>query len=175
MSYEFILAIDPSGSYTEGKGTTGWCVLNVSDNIISVSGNIDANKYSCAEAYWGQHLNLVGEFKKRYKDRFIVVIEDYFLYANKAVEQINSRMETPKVIGVLQYYCWQHHIPYVMQSAAQVKSRWTDEILDYKGYIRKRGNKCYIPGTKQAIDRHCKDAIRHAIHYATFKNKKEEA
>lgn len=171
MSYKFILAIDPSGSYTEGKGTTGWCVLNVADNMITILDSIEAIKYSCAESYWQRHCELISEFKKRYKNKFIVVIEDYFLYADKAADQINSRMETPKLIGVLQHYCWQHHIPYEMQSAAQVKPRWTDEILDYKGYVKKKGNRCYMPGTKQPINRHCKDAIRHAVHYTTFKNK----
>ena len=171
MKYKFILAIDPSGSYIEGKGTTGWCVFNVLDDMVTILGNIEATKYNCAESYWDQHLKLINEFKERYQDRFTVVMEDYLLYANKALDQVHSRMETPKLIGIIQHHCWVNHINCEIQTASQVKTRWADEILNHKKYIQKRGNRYYIPGCKQFINRHCKDAIRHAIHYATFKNK----
>ena len=46
-----ILAIDPSGNFTEGKGTTGWSLLDENMKILAC-GQILANNYKCKEAYW---------------------------------------------------------------------------------------------------------------------------
>lgn len=172
-TYKYILALDPSGNYHEGKGTTGWCVFNVADNRISKAGSISAKKYKCMETYWNAHLDLLQEHIDKYgSDNIIVVIEDYLLYASKAADQINSKMETPKLIGVLQWWCYIHQLAYWMQPASLVKKRWTNEILNYKGYIKKDGKTYIVPGVKGDITRHSLDAIRHAIHYATFYNEK---
>ena len=60
-----------------------------------------------------------------------------------------------------------------MQRAVEVKNRWADHILEYKKYIIKRKHMYYLPDAPKPISRHCKDAIRHAVHYATFYNNKE--
>ena len=73
-------------------------------------------------------------------------------------------METSKLIGIIQLWCYNHNIPYAMQLAATVKSRWTDEILHYKGYLKKSG-------LRYTVCEHTRDSMRHAVHYATFKNK----
>lgn len=170
-NYKRILAIDPSGSYHEGNGTTGWCLLNTENNEIIDHGNIDAENFKCMEAYWDEHIKLIYDLTD---EDTIVIIEDYILYATKLDSQINSRMETPKLIGILQHYCWLEHKPYYMQLASEVKSRWTNEILIYKKIIYAKGNKHYTdPYFKRHINRHCIDAIRHAIHYNSFRNKKE--
>ena len=169
MKYNFILALDPSGSYHEGKGTTGYCIFNPPHNFIEL-GTISARTYPCMEAYWDAHIKLIANFNEKkhgkHKGNFIVVIEDYFLYANKAQSQTNSRMETSKLIGLIQHYCYKHDIPYYMQAAALVKTRWSDEILEYKGYIKK-------DGARYSQCEHTRDAIRHAVHYANFRNKGE--
>ena len=83
-------------------------------------------------------------------------------------------METPKLIGIIQHYCWLMKIPYYMQLASEVKNRWTNDILMHKGVIYTRNSRHYIDANcKQYINRHCIDAIRHAMHYDTFRNKKE--
>ena len=173
MNYELILGIDPSGSFYEGKGTTGWCILNATDNVISLADSLHAKDYAKPEIYWDRHLALIKEYQKRYQKRLIVVMEDYVLYATKASDQINSRMETCKLIGIIQHFCWMHDIPYEMQLAAQVKNRWTDTILEHKRYIKVKGQKYILPFSGEPLNRHCKDAIRHAVHYANFKNKGE--
>ena len=136
------------------------------------SGSIFAKHYISAEEYWDGILKLICEVNKEHPGQVIVVCEDYLLYATKLKDQINSRMETPKLIGVLQHYCYCKHIPYYMQTAAEVKKRWTDEILVYKKYIKpyRRG---YRPtsGITDTYTHHSLDAIRHAVHYATFKNR----
>lgn len=174
MNYELILSLDPSGSFTEGKGTTGWCIFHTIENQITLGGCLKADHYDKMEVYWDQHLSLIHKYYKRYGDKMIVVIEDYLLYASKATDQINSRMETPKLIGILQHYCWQRQIPYHMQMASEVKSRWTDEILAHKKYLSKKGRVFIIPSTGEVLNQHCKDAIRHAVHYATFRNKEDK-
>ena len=174
-NYEFILALDPSGSFKEGKGTTGWCIMeSLADKIVK-TGNISAKKYNQQESYWQAHVTLLKENQKKYKTRLIIVIEDYLLYGDKAQNQINSRMETSKLIGLLQYQCFVQKLPYIMQTAGQVKSRWADKILHHKGYLKYYKKKLVLPSTEEYIDNHCKDAIRHAVHFNTFKNNKEAA
>ena len=116
MKYKYIIGIDPSGAYYEGKGTTGYCVYMAADKKFIDLGKIQASGHNCAEAYWHAHINFLNSTifsargKRKNKDKHtIVVIEDYFLYANKAESQINSRMETSKLIGVLQHWCWAHN------------------------------------------------------------------
>jgi len=136
--YKYILALDPSGSFYEGKGTTGWCLFNADLNKIVYCGSIYAKQYSTMESYWQSVLNLLEQF---YSSDTILVCEDYLLYANKLQDQINSRMETPKLIGCIQLYCYQHNFPYYMQTASEVKKRWANKILEHKGYLiaSKRG------------------------------------
>jgi len=170
MKYKHILAIDPSGSFHEGKGTTGYCVFNTEQNVIMLTGCIKATDHALDVSYWQAHLHLLNKVKRLYPN-LIIVIEDYLLYANKAEQQINSRMETSKLIGVIQQYCWTHKIPYKMQIASEVKSRWTDKILEHKGYIKKVGGNWYSGETCETTNKHSRDAIRHAVHYNTFRNK----
>lgn len=174
MKFKYIIGIDPSGAYYEGKGTTGYCVFMAADKKFIDLGKIQASGHNCAEAYWHAHINFLNSTifsargKRKNKDKHtIVVIEDYFLYANKAESQINSRMETSKLIGVLQHWCWDHNIPYIMQPAGLVKSRWTDEIMHYKGHLKKKGN-------RYDVCEHTRDSMRHALHFATFRNGDEE-
>ena len=169
--YKYILALDPSGSFHEGNGTTGWCLLDADTSTILDYGNIDAEHFKDMEAYWDEHLKLIFDMRT---DDTIVVIEDYILYAEKMDSQINSRMETPKLIGIIQHYCWLNGIPYFMQLASEVKNRWNNEILEHKQIIYTRNNRRYVDANcKKPINRHCIDSIRHAIHYNTFRNKKD--
>lgn len=172
-NFKTILALDPSGAFYEGKGTTGWCLFDAGTMQVVRIGFISAKDFLCMEAFWHAHVDLIRQW---YTPDCIVVMEDYLLYAHKTNEQINSRMETPKVIGVLQHFCWKETIPYYMQTASEAKPRWTDAILEYKGYIVPKG-KGFALGSnpKVLVNRHCKDAIRHAVHYATFKNKNKES
>jgi hypothetical protein len=171
MKSKFILALDPSGAYYEGKGTTGWCVYNCDMSCISLAGFIEAKHYDTRLGYWDKHLALLRKFVERYKNQLHIVIEDYRLYASKASNQINSSMETCKLIGILQYFCEANQIPYTMQLASEVKTRWTDAILFHKNLIVHTKRKCTLPDKKTEVNKHARDAIRHAVHYATFKNK----
>lgn len=170
MSYEHILAIDPSGNFEEGKGTTGLCLLDASQNKIIRLQDIHANAYTSKEMYWQAHIEYIKNTLEEYPNT-IIIIEDFTLDPKRALQQSHSRMETPKLIGILQLYCTQNNIPYKMQRASEVKTRWADHILEFKKYIIKKNRMYYIPFTNKPMSRHCKDAIRHAVHYRTFYNK----
>jgi len=160
----FVLAFDPSGNYNEGKGTTGWCLYDTETCKIAKFGAIKAYKYESLMDYWNAHIKLIDDLSGY---AMTVVIEDYLLYSNRADSQINSRLETPKLIGMLQYELYMRGIDVVFQNAALVKTRWADYILEHKGLIQKQNDGYYIGLIK--LSDHSRDAIRHALHYATFR------
>lgn len=170
MNYKNILAIDPSGNFEEGKGTTGTCLFDCKNNSIVEVHDIHAKHYDSKENYWQAHIDYIENILKKFPN-LILVIEDFTLDPRRALQQSHSKMETPKLIGILQHYCQQNDIPYKMQRAVDVKNRWADHILEYKKYIIKKNNMHYLLDYNRPISRHCKDAIRHAVHYATFYNK----
>lgn len=166
MNSRYILAIDPSGNHKEGKGTTGWCLLDVKTNKIAKYGVIKASTYKTQLEYWDAHIELIDSLTGYKPD---IVIEDYLLYITRAQSQINSRLETPQLIGVLKYELYKRGITVNLQTAMQVKTRWTNDILVNKGYLVKVGNKYSIAGV--IIVDHIQDAIRHAVHFKTFTNR----
>ncbi len=159
-----VMAIDPSGSFKEGKGTTGMSIVDTNYKIIDTA-DVPAKEYATAQEYYqGVCTDIQLGWDCHSVDH--VVIEDYMLYATKAKSQINSRMETSQLIGVMKQYCFDHNIPYTMQPASLVKKRWANKILVYKGIIKSEKHSGY--------SRHELDSIRHAVHYITFVlNKKE--
>lgn len=159
----YILALDPSGSFNEGKGTTGWCLYDNQTKCIAKFGFIYADNFKNQFEYWDKHLKLIDSLAGYHPN---VVIEDYLLYGDRASNQINSRLETPQLIGIIKYECWKRGLKICTQTAMQVKTRWTDDILINKQLIVKRGQYSYINGTK--ISDHVKDSVRHAIHFATY-------
>lgn len=170
MSYENILAIDPSGNWEEGKGTTGTCLFFTNPKRVGILKDISAEHYTTKEAYWQAHCDYITAILQEYPST-IVVIEDFTLDPRRAMQQSHSKMETPKLIGILQLHCQRNNIPYKMQRAVEVKNRWADPILEFKHYIViKRNKMCYLPNETKPMSRHCKDAIRHAVHFATFYN-----
>lgn len=170
MKSNFILSLDPSGSYFEGKGITGWCVYDCDMKKVTQGGYLAATTYTEVLAYWKAHLRLIQKYKDRYGARLHVVIEDYRLYASRAESQTNSTMETCKLIGILQYYCLENDIEFTMQLASLVKTRWNNKILEHKNILYFGPKHIYLPDKKTIINKHTCDAVRHAVHYATFKN-----
>jgi hypothetical protein len=164
-----VLAIDPSGSYYEGKGTTGWALFEATTRTLLDYGSIRASDYRTVNEYYQAVSKLI-------KPGMKVVIEEFLLYASKAKQQINSKMETSKLIGYLQMYCFSHNIHYTMQLAGEVVRRWADNILVHKNVIKQANGK--LRNMYYALGRltndHERDAMRHVMHYITFKLKKEK-
>lgn len=162
-----ILALDPSGNFDEGKGTTGWCIFDVAKNTIIETSTISAKDYDSPESYWQQHIAVIDAFLHNNPKGYIVM-EDYLLYESKAGCQVNSRFETPQLIGVIKHHCYMRNYVLKLQRAVDVKNRWSNPILVHKGYIREHGRGYIAPAAKIKINRHQLDSIRHAVHFATF-------
>lgn len=163
----YVLALDPSGAYMEGSGTTGWCLFDIETDKIVKFGVIKASKYSCQFQYWDAHIKLIDSLAGYHPD---VVMEDYLLYGQKATAQINSRLETPQLIGIIKYECYKRGLFIYIQTAMQVKTRWNDSILVHKGYITEQEGGKYSIGTTILVD-HIRDSIRHAVNYKTYNSK----
>lgn len=163
-----ILAFDPSGAFNEGKGTTGWCLLQKESKEIIDIGAIAASDYPTDMQYFAANVDILRFFKNRYQQDLEVVIEDYVLYAKEAQSQTNSHMETCQLIGVLKYQAFLLDMPVHMQMAMQVVNRWGDPVLQAKGIISNGMLQGY------PANPHEKDAFRHALHYATFGTKPAE-
>lgn len=159
-----ILAIDPSGNFKQGKGTTGWVIGDENRKIYSY-GALKADDFQNERDYWIAHTKLIDMLKPN-----AIVIEDYLLYANKAKAQINSRFETSKLIGIIEVYCYTKHIPIHFQQAREVKKRWDEKILVHRNMLQHINTHYYLNGS--IVNNHIRDALKHYMHFITFKLKK---
>lgn len=167
--HKYIFGVDPSGNFKEGKGTTGFALFNSLDKCTMYTHFISAKTCGSQEQYWQEILDYVVQTHKNFPDSQ-VVIEDYVLYQDKALQQSYSELETARLIGALIMHCMAHKIPYSLQQASLVKKRWANHILVHKKYLDCHNKRHYIPNSKIFVNRHCIDALRHAVHYATFYN-----
>jgi hypothetical protein len=169
MSKPYIIGVDPSGSYNEGKGTTGIVVLHPSGQLTEHF-TVNAVDYPTQIGYWAAVLDALETTSALLIDagHFVVwSVEDYVLYATSAKAQINSEMETSKLIGAITMLAYNLAIPLYIRNASQVVNRWNNEVLMYKEVIFKEGNR-YVDKDKEPINRHCLDALRHALHCHYF-------
>lgn len=169
MKEKLIIGIDPSGNFHEGKGTTGLCVLVPGTPKFKKVTTISASDYETDMEYWQAHIDFLETWHAQYSIK--LAIEDYLVYADKATSQINSKMETPQLIGVLKFWAFQNGVPNIIKSAGIVKPRWTNEILEHKRYIKQHKRGWAVIGVPGNISRHTLDAIRHAVHEDTFGDK----
>ena len=161
-----ILGIDPSGNFTEGKGTTGLCFKNTEGNTPCYLTDIKAKNFNERTEYWN---DIIKEIDKIYVD--VIVCEDYFLYNNKTMKasaQSNSILETPRLLGAIEIVCKQRRVKLVFQRAS-IKTRWTDDILVNMGILERRGKLLYYNGTM--TNDHQRDALRHVLHYEKYGGK----
>jgi|SRR6185312_3241864 len=154
--------MDVSGNFKEGMGTTGYAVME--NGELDHVGQISANGFDSAESYWQEHVWLLS-FEK--PDHF--VFEGYRLYNHRgqaASSQANSILETPQLIGALRLASYGLKIPFTIQYASQVKTRWSDSVLQHLGVLDTSNRfKGYATNT------HKRDAIRHALHYNKYGGK----
>jgi hypothetical protein len=156
-----ILAIDPSGNWLEGRGTTGAVLVQLNDDmsyeILEVN-EIRANDFSNRLDYWSAHIKLL---KPRYADH--VVMEDFRLYNHpgmSAATQSHSLMETPRLLGLLEHTCHIMKIPYTMQMASQQKP-WSDSILVNLGLLERIGKRYYLKD--KPVNDHQRSAFKHFL------------
>lgn len=172
MRTKYIIGIDPSGAFNEGKGTTGLAVLNATTNEIAYTGWIAAVNFPTLEAYFDAHVEWLADCVQRYQD-VVVSIEDYILYADHATAHTNTHLETSQLLGLIKWWCYKNNIVYTIRPAAAVKSRFTNNILKREGYVvERRGGKLFTKvRTSNNLSNHELDAIRHAAYCYKFELK----
>lgn len=163
-----IVSFDPSGNFKEGKGTTGICYMWDKGEIHKVD-ELKANDYTRAEAYWQAHLHRLEMI--RYHMPLEIVMEGFRLYGHKSKQQTNSEFETPMLIGLIRHYCYKYGVPLHIQFATEVKTRWSDSVLEKAGHIYIKGGDRFLTATDQPLNNHKTDALRHALHYYRYKRK----
>ena len=178
----YVIGVDPSGNFNEGKGHTGFAVYDRTENSVIATFTTSAEDYKTVEEYYYQTWLTLFNLYLVYPG--MVAIEDYRIYESKSREQINSLVETPRILGYLTMKCWENNIPYKTRMAAAVKSRWTDEILEHNGYTRRtaltasyshcKGHSGYsIDCSDYRLMSHELDAIRHAVHCGKLEVKED--
>ena len=181
----YVLAIDPSGNFEEGKGTTGFALYDADENQIVNTWTVAAQDFDSQLAYWSDVIDLILEIVEDVGSDLAIVCEDYLLYGSKSSAQTNSRFETCQLIGVIKWIAYMNELPLYFQRAVDVKNRWSEEVLEHAGYIQcvgsnsKNYNHCHgysdyvlhrFPESR--LMSHELDAIKHAVHFVRFKNGK---
>lgn len=150
------------GNFHEGKGTTGLSIAE--DDQPKTVGRISAEDYKSDVEYWQAHVDFIKQLKP---DKF--VFEGYRLYNHKGMKastQSNSILETPQLIGIIKLTAHQLGIPFKIQFAKDVKTRWSDDVLIHKGILQKNGSRLMFNG--KATVTHERDALRHIMHYIRY-------
>ena len=156
-----ILAIDISGNFEEGKGTTGYCIGNGDGTIIEI-GEIRAKDFETRMEYHDAVLSLA--LNKKKVD--VIVCENFRLYQHKAQAQVHSELETPRIIGALEYCAWLKKMPLYFQMATEVKKRFSDEIMLENKILDKHKNALYFNFIK--TNDHIRDAMRHYYYFVRY-------
>ena len=160
-----IVSIDVSGEYP--KGTSGIAYGNTPETANFHS--IVAQNYKDPLSYYIAHkIALIKFYEGLLKPvKMYVVVEKYTIYAQKIKAHTYNNMKTSQLIGYLKMLCKEQNWIYLEQSASQVKTRWSNDILTRKGYLKKIHNRNTI--NNQNVNRHEIDAYRHFVHAYKFK------
>ena len=162
-----IIALDISGNHgKEGYGTTGIAVME--DGEVKELTSISAKDYESEVSYWAAHEDYILHEWPDY-----IVFEGYRLYNHKGKEakmQANSNLQTPQILGALKLVCFRLDIPYTVQFASEVKTRWKEDILVHLGFLEQNGNRYYWNGKSTVT--HTRDALKHALHFDRYGRKK---
>ncbi len=159
-----VIAIDPSGNFLEGKGTSGIALFDGGNLVDTLT--IKASEYSSAEEYWIAHRDTIESISAlRSCD---LVCESYKLQKHKAMQQSGSWLETPQLIGYLRAIFWGNGMSLVFQDPT-IKTRFNDSVLEKLGVIEKKGRLYFRNG--KPITMHERDAIRHGMYYIRYGKK----
>lgn len=134
---EVLLCLDPGH-------TTGYCVFR--RGLLTISGQIKTVNQDDS-INWNEVRQLVENIKPTQ-----VVMEDYRVYSHKLERHSFSRVPTLRLIGAIDYVCWERSIPVFYQMATQAKGFVTDDKLKRWGL--------YEQG-----QRHSRDSMRHGLYF----------
>lgn len=159
-----IVALDISGNFKEGKGTTG--IAELIDGEVRCISSLSAKHHSSPEEYWHEVIR-----DTIFRQPNVVVIEGYMLYNHKGMNastQANSDLETPQLLGALKHYLYLQKIPMHIQYAKDIKTRWSEKILVHMGILTEKStsnkSKLYL-FKNQITSTHERDAMKHALRF----------
>ena len=130
-----LLSLDPGE-------TTGWATFK--DGKLHEWGQIPTL------GDWAEIRDLILRISPTY-----IVCENYRVYEHKLERHANSEVFTLRLLGVIEYLCWEHEISLIYQMAAVAKTFCTDARLKEWDF--------WQPGMK-----HARDAIRHGCYFLIF-------
>ena len=167
----YVIGVDPSGNFNEGKGHTGIAIYDtVEDRIVDIDMTY-AGDYDTWLAFFAATWQKILWYLEHFSnvdgyDNPVMSIENYVLYGHKMHEQTNSELETARAVGYLIMKAFEAGYHVYMRRAVDVKSRWSEDVLVRLGYIQERSGKYYFNGKSTAT--HHRDAMKHAIHCGRF-------
>lgn len=143
-----IIAIDPSGNFSNGKGGTG-IASYIDGKVESIT--VWAKNYNSKEDYYKAIIDLA------LNNPTLVVIEDFKLQSGaRANAQSNQSMETSELIGRIESELDRHEIKHRRQQNV-VKHRWKNDELFKEEMIEAVGE---MP---KGMSRHERDAWSHFL------------
>jgi hypothetical protein len=161
MNYIFV---DPSGSFSEGKGHTGIACTNGSLNDIFTK-SIEAKHYDTRHDYWKAIIDYILELRETIDD--IVIIESFMIRTEGFL--MGKMPETIQFIGAL---CWElekHFVKYTLQTPTSAKSRFKDDMLPryIPGFEKRDNGRYYLNG--HITNDHIRDALKHLLFYMKYR------
>lgn len=170
------VAIDPSGSFNEGKGHTGITHLWDDDWEHVCTQEVSAKDYSDRHTYWEAVMHEAFT-KYLYDDSGLspeditVIIESFVIRANGFT--IGKMPETIQFIGAIVWELEKRGITnIVIQYPSQAKPRFPDERLpDYIPNLIKKDTGFYFLNGKRIND-HVRDSLKHMLFFKKYGGKK---
>jgi len=99
----------------------------------------------------------------------VAIIEDYRLYNHSgmaAAQQAGSYLETPRLLGLLEYWAYHNGVDLTWQMARDTAA-YKEDVLVARNILRKQGNRYYLQGEK--TNDHIRSALKH-LHRWLAKN-----
>ena len=159
------IAVDPSGSFNEGKGHTGISIVDDWDWNTLTTLSLSAKSYTNRHTYWKTIIDIV---TRTCKD-VVVIIESFVVRSNGFL--VGKMPETSLLIGALVYELERLGIPYIFQSPSQAKTRFKDEYLgkyipNYEMKIKSDKAYYYINGIM--TNDHERDSLKHLLYFMKY-------
>lgn len=169
------VAIDPSGSFNEGKGHTGIAYLWDNDWEHMCTQEVSAKDYPDRHKYWEAVMHEAFT-KYLYDDSGLspnditVIIESFVIRANGFT--IGKMPETIQFIGAIIWELEKRGITnIVIQYPSQAKPRFPDELLPkHVPKLERRDSGFYYLDGKRIND-HMRDAVKHLLFYKRYGEK----
>jgi hypothetical protein len=79
----------------------------------------------------------------------------------------------PQLLGFLKMVAYRLGIPYTIQYASDVKTRWQEPILVHLGHLEAKNGFHYFNGKRTVT--HTRDALKHALHFHSYGRNKHES